>query len=215
MSSFFYESLFLLAALVAMINPLAIAPIFLALTDGQSREERSHTAYRGMLAALVIMLVSFLCGKTLLAMFGISLPAFQVAGGLVLGAIGLEMARGISVVADPGEHDKDFGSVAVVPLAMPVTIGPGVITALIVQGGKGDSIEHIVSGVLVIVLAAVATYLAFRSARRVVSTLGRDAMSIATRLGGLILVAIGVTILTSGLGELLPGLTVVSAATSV
>jgi MarC family membrane protein len=206
MPSFLVDALFLLIGLVAMINPLAITPIFLALTQGQTPSQRRRTATRGMVAALVIMLASFLFGQNILYLFGISLPAFQVAGGLMLGVIGLEMARGISVVTEPGKHGDDFGSVAVVPLAMPVTIGPGVITALIVQSGSAETAGSVLAGVIVILVAALITWTSFSLAHRVVSTLGQDVMIIATRLGGLVLVSIGVTILTDGLGKLLPGL---------
>ena len=140
----FAHYLNLLVGLLAMINPIAVAPIFLALTQHQTREARYRTALKGALASGVILTVSFLFGNMLLKLFGIGIPAFQVAGGLLVLSFGLAMAQGKNVKPQPAEPEGD-DSIAVVPLALPVTTGPGVISAVIVYASANNGIPDIIS----------------------------------------------------------------------
>ena len=195
----------LLVGLLAMINPIAVAPIFLALTQHQSRKERLHTAWQGALASGVILTVSFLLGNLLLKLFGIGIPSFQVAGGLLVLSFGLAMAQGKNVKPQPGEREED-DSIAVVPLALPVTTGPGVISAVIVYASTNNALSDIASGLIIIWIAAAVVYATFRYAPTIAERLGKDGMSIATRISGLILAAIGVQFIALGLSSLLPGL---------
>ena len=188
----------LLVGLLAMINPIAVAPIFLALTQHQSRKERLHTAWQGALASGVILTVSFLLGNLLLKLFGIGIPSFQVAGGLLVLSFGLAMAQGKNVKPQPGEREED-DSIAVVPLALPVTTGPGVISAVIVYASTNNALSDIASGLIIIWIAAAVVYATFRYAPAIAERLGKDGMSIATRISGLILAAIGVQFIALGL----------------
>jgi len=197
----------LLVSLLAMINPIAIAPIFLALTQHQTREKRFHTALQGASASGVIMTVSFLLGNLLLKMFGIGIPSFQVAGGLLVLSFGLSMAQGNDTKHQPAERDETGqDSIAVVPLALPVTTGPGVISAIIVYASTNNGPADLAVSLVIIWLAALVVYLTFRYAPAIAAKLGPDGMSIATRISGLILAAIGVQFIALGLAALLPGL---------
>jgi len=195
----------LLVSLLAMINPIAVAPIFLALTQHQTRKERYRTALQGALASGVILTVSFLLGNFLLKLFGIGIPAFQVAGGLLVLSLGLAMAQGKDTKPQPAEREEG-DSIAVVPLALPVTTGPGVISAVIVYASANNAIPDIVSALVIIWIAAAVVYVTFRYAPAIAARLGADGMSIATRISGLILAAIGVQFIALGLSALLPGL---------
>ena len=201
----FTHYLNLLISLLAMINPIAVAPIFLALTQHQTREERLHTAWQGALASGVILTVSFLLGNLLLKLFGIGIPAFQVAGGLLVLSFGLAMAQGKNVKPQPAEPEED-DSIAVVPLALPVTTGPGVISAVIVYASTNNDLPDILSGLIIIWIATSVVYATFRYAPTIALHLGKNGMSIATRISGLILAAIGVQFIALGLSSLLPGL---------
>ena len=195
----------LLIGLLAMINPIAVAPIFLALTQHQTRQERYKTALQGALASGVILTVSLLLGNLLLKLFGIGIPAFQVAGGLLVLSFGLAMAQGKDTKHQPAEREEG-DSIAVVPLALPVTTGPGVISAVIVYASANNAMEDIVSSLIIIWVAAAVIYATFRYAPTIAARIGPDGMSIATRISGLILAAIGVQFIAMGLSDLLPGL---------
>jgi len=201
----FAHYLNLLVGLLAMINPIAVAPIFLALTQHQTCEARYRTALKGALASGVILTVSFLFGNMLLKLFGIGIPAFQVAGGLLVLSFGLAMAQGKNVKPQPAEREED-DSIAVVPLALPVTTGPGVISAVIVYASANNGIFDIISSLIIIWIAAAVIYATFRYAPAIAARMGKDGMSIATRISGLILAAIGVQFIAMGLSALLPGL---------
>lgn len=202
------DGLNLLIGLLAIINPIAIAPIFVALTRVQSQEERSRTALQGAVASMAIMLVSFFVGEQLLSLFGIDIPAFRVAGGLLILSFGLTMARGQDSKHHPADRSGPDGeqSIAVVPLALPVTVGPGVISAIIVYASANSSPTDIVMSSIIILLASLVVYVTFRYAPAIVARLGPDGMSIATRISGLILATLGIQFIASGLSVLMPGL---------
>lgn len=201
------QYLSLLIGLLAIINPIAIAPIFLALTQHQSQQKRYHIAWQSAIASAVIMLVSYLLGNFLLNLFGIGIPAFRVAGGLLVLSLGLSMAQGNDVKPHPAQRSNTAEkSVAVVPLGLPVTVGPGVISAIIVYASVRNSLIDTAAAILIILLATLVVYATFRYAPAIAAKLGPDGMSIATRISGLILAAIGVQFIALGLAELLPGL---------
>ena len=177
----------LLVSLLAMINPIAVAPIFLALTQHQTRQERYRTALQGALASGMILTVSFLFGNLMLKLFGIGIPAFQVAGGLLVLLFGLAMAQGKDTKHQPAEREEG-DSIAVVPLALPVTTGPGVISAVIVYASANNAVADVISSLIIIWVAATVVYVTFRYAPVIATRLGPDGMSIATRISGLFLV---------------------------
>ncbi|MBD1911424.1 MULTISPECIES: MarC family protein [unclassified Leptolyngbya] len=198
------EFLNLLVGLVVIINPVAIAPIFVSLTAGESPRRCQEVAIQGAIASGIIMLVSFLLGNTLLAFLGIDIHAFQIAGGLLLLNMGLSMAQGRNQKHQPVDDRGE--SIAVVPLALPVTTGPGVISTLIVYASL---YRNPVQWLLMAVIIAIATfiiYLSYHFSPTLATQLGNDGLSIVTRISGLILAAFGVKFILVGIGSLLPGL---------
>lgn len=194
----------LLVGLVVIINPIAIAPIFVSLTAGEPTRRCQEVAIQGAIASGIIMLVSFLLGNTLLTFLGIDIHAFQIAGGLLLLNMGLGMAQGRNQKHQPTDDRGD--SIAVVPLALPVTTGPGVISTLIVYASL---YRHPAQWLLIAVIIAIATliiYLSYHFSPTLAKQLGNDGLSIVTRISGLILAAFGVKFILVGVGSLLPGL---------
>jgi len=198
------EFLNLFVGLVVIINPIAIAPIFVSLTAGDSVKRCREVAMQGAIASGIIMVVSFLVGNTLLALFGIDIHAFQIAGGLLLLNMGLGMAQGRSQKHQPTDERGD--SIAVVPLALPVTTGPGVISTLIVYASLYRKPSQLALITVIIALSTLVIYLSYRFAPTLAKQLGNDGMSIVTRISGLILAAFGVKFILVGVGNLLPGL---------
>jgi len=135
---FFDAALFwrFLAAMIALLNPLYGIPIFLGLTEGYTRPERREAALVASATVTITALASVLIGEEILAIFGIDIPSFRIAGGIIILGIGLSMLH----AAAPPQGDRDAAArakgakrgISVVPLAIPLTIGPGAIATAIV-----------------------------------------------------------------------------------
>lgn len=198
----------LLAGLISVVNPISAMPIYLSLTARKTPLERRQTALTTAFAVAMVLLVALLAGEPILRFFGIGLPAFRVAGGLLLLLMGISMLR----VSDdrsrhtPEEnaesHDKE--SVAVVPLAMPLLAGPGAISTTIVYAHRDLSLNHYVLFVTVIVSVSALVWLTLRLAPRIVALMGQTGMNVVTRVMGLLLTSIAVEFIANGAIELFP-----------
>lgn len=193
--------------LLVTIDPAGLAPLFLGVTRGMSRQQRRAVALRASLIAAGIMIVFALAGSAILAMFGITLAAFRVAGGLLLFWIAFEMIfekrqERHENAAERAISDDRARSVAVFPLAIPLIAGPGAISAVILLSGEfSGPVER--SGLIAIVLAIIAlTYTVFLLADRVDRLLGETGRSVLTRLLGVILSALAVQFVADGIKAL-------------
>lgn len=204
----FHNALRTLIALVAIMNPFGVIPFFLAFTNGDTPEQRLQTAKTAARAVAIVLLVIAFVGEYILQFFGISIAAFQVAGGLVLLLIALNMLQGKSSAMRQGGREMEEGiakeDVSVVPLAIPLLAGPGTMVTVIVA----HHADHgwLASGFLVVNILLIATlaYVALRLAGPVSKRLGVSGIKIATRIFGLILASIAITFLSDGLTTLFP-----------
>jgi multiple antibiotic resistance protein len=210
------------AALLPIIDPFAGAPIYLAMTSGLSPEQRARTAKLVALNSFVLLLASILAGAYVLDFFGVSIPAVQVAGGVVVCALAWSLLNGPvtpPVAASPAPATPDsITQRAFYPLTMPLTVGPGSISVAITLGANPPrnlrallitTLAHLV-GVLITV---VAIYLCYRYADRLVRRLGTTGTDIMIRLTAFILLAIGTQIVWNGARTMLDG--VLRPSTSV
>jgi multiple antibiotic resistance protein len=187
----------------AIMNPIANVPIFLGLTDDDDEQTAAAVALKSLLLAFLIVTVFAIAGKTIFELFGITLPAFRITGGLVVSLIGYHMLQGIqSNVHHPDEVDKQRYSeaalsVAVSPLAMPILAGPGTI-ATAMNFSVGGIIELAVT-ITVFAILCVITYVIFDFGKKFVAFIGTSALGAITRMMGLILAVIGVQMVIDGL----------------
>ncbi len=194
-----------LIALLAIANPVGAAPVFLELVRGFSRDQKRSAALRASLAVFAILAVSAVAGQAILSLFGISLPAFRTAGGLVIVLMGLEMLRGETtrVQQDPGDPDAAEGAI-LVPFAMPLVAGPGAITTVITLAiaHRAPSFPF-VPFVALVGSAGVAVVLWLILLLMIGNErlLGMRAKRILTRFMGLILIAIGFQLGLDGVRE--------------
>lgn len=176
--------------ILAVTNPLGNAPIFLAIVAGADQHEQRHEALVGFIAVLVILVISALGGKLLLEAFGISIEAFRVAGGLVIGLMGLHMLQGQhSTVQHDKENVQSPDAQVIVPFAMPLVAGPGGITTVITLAATHpNGMAHALIGSIIasIILLGVLMLLIQQS-----KLLTPQRQKIITRFMGLILVAMG------------------------
>jgi multiple antibiotic resistance protein len=188
----------------AIMNPIANTPVFLGLTANDTPAVRKRVAAKALLTTFVIIVVFCLLGKLIFDLFGITLPAFRITGGILVALIGYQMLHGDpSHVHQPtSEEQKNTMetalSVAVTPLAIPILGGPGTIATAMNYASTGGMWE------MVITIAAFAglcllTYGFFVFGQRLVTFLGSGGLNVITRLMGLILAVIGVQMLIGGI----------------
>jgi multiple antibiotic resistance protein len=193
-----------IVALLAITNPLGAVPVFLVLTEGASSSERSRAALRAAVAVVVILGLVSVAGRALLAAFGISMPALQAAGGLVVLLMGLEMLHGTPTKV---QHDQDAESrheQILVPLAMPLMAGPGAITTVLTLSARAGAWRDLAILLGAVVVVGVSILAVFLSANRLGAVIGTRGQRILLRFMGLILAAVGAEVLLSGVYTYVP-----------
>ena len=199
-----------LLTLFVVVDPVGLTPTFLAITHGLPRAARRSVALRASLIAGAVLVGTALIGDWLFRMLGISLAAFRIAGGLLLFTIAFEMLFGVRMRRE-GEAaeqalEEHVRNVAAFPLAIPLLAGPGAITATVLLAGRADG-NLILVGVLlaVVVLVAVACFVAFIFAGQIGRLLGMTGNIVLSRLLGVLLAALAVQFVVDGIRALLAG----------
>ncbi len=197
-------------SLISIVNPIGSIPIFISLTVSQTPTERRRTGILSSLSVIVVLLIALVAGEPILNFFGITISSFRIGGGILilLMAISMMHAR-LSPVRQTEEEAQDAserGSVAVVPLGIPLLAGPGAISTVIVYAHAGASPTHYVVLALEILGIACLVWVSFGLAHLIASTLGKTGMNIVTRIMGLIMAAISVEFITGGLKQIFPSL---------
>lgn len=190
--------------LIVVLDPIGLIPIFLSLTDDMEPAERRLTAVWAAALTCLILVFFALFGAALMSYLGISLPAFRIAGGLMLLYTSFEMVFGgrqhrHERSAEPAMGADDARSIAAFPLAIPLMAGPGAITATIllageVRGQVGEQIELI----LVIVVVCLVAMICFLSAASIDRLIGKTGKIVFTRLLGVLLAALAVQFVADG-----------------
>ncbi len=191
------------AALLPLINPLAAAPTFLAITEGDTPQRRLAQLKRACLYMIGI-LVSFLIGGTfIMAFFGISIPGLRIAGGILVVGIGWRMLMGArdrlpreKAAADEARAKAD---VSFSPLAMPMLSGPGSIAVTVGFTSLASHWLDYVAIILGILVVAAVSYAILRASHRIVSVIGLNGMNVLTKMMGFLLVCIGIQFVVNGI----------------
>lgn len=194
--------------ILVTIDPPGLAPLFLALTGGMNRAERMQVGLRASLIGFVVMAVFAIAGTAILAVFGITLPAFRVAGGLLLFYIAFEMVFERRQERKERSADKaitidHIRNIAAFPLAIPLIAGPGAISATVLLSGTFSGPLGHLALVAIIGLCILLTWLTFVAAERIDGFLGETGRSILTRLLGVILAALAVQFVADGIKALM------------
>ncbi len=192
--------------LFVIVDPIGLAPIFLSLTRGMDRPARRRIAVEAPLIAFVVLAGSALAGDWLLRQLGIGLPAFRIAGGLLLFAIAFEMVfelRGERRSNRESTSGGDHNLVAAVPLGVPLLAGPGAITATILLAGKA-AWQPLPLLVLLLVIGAVMGIClgVFLLASRIERLMGPTGEAVLARLLGVILAALAVQFVVDGIAAM-------------
>ena len=182
-----------------IFTPFFVLSAFLSLTKDDSQSERQRVAIKVALAVAVICFVLFWFGTYIFALFGITLDAFRIGAGAVLFLSAVAMIQGKAAVA-PQQSRED---VAVVPLAIPITVGPGTIGALLVMGADLGSVTEKITASLALMCAVVAVGCLLFAAGRLEKVIGQQGLTILTKLTGLFVSAIAAQIFFTGLKNFL------------
>ena len=188
----------------AIMNPIANVPVFLGLTGGDDQQTTKAVALRSLMLAFLIIAIFSVAGKVIFELFGITLPAFRITGGLLVFLIGFHMLQGNhSSVHQLNEEDNQKCreaalSVAVSPLAMPILAGPGTIATAMNYSARGGLLE-MVTTIAAFAVLCVVTYVLFVFGEKFVTFIGAGALGVITRMMGLILAVIGVQMVIEGL----------------
>jgi multiple antibiotic resistance protein len=200
-----------LVALLVVVDPIGLAPIFLALTEGMTNAARRRVAVRAGLIALCVLAGFALAGRWLLAQLGITLPAFRIAGGLLLFAIAFEMVYGRrsdrqSRTAEQAAHEDHAKHIAAFPLAIPLLAGPGAITATLLLTGQTGGNPALLAALLVVIAIVIGIALiVFCLAVPIARVIGTTGNLVLSRLLGIILAALAVQFVIDGLRAALAG----------
>jgi multiple antibiotic resistance protein len=196
--------------LLALVDPLAIVPFFISLTATQSKAERLRTMRVASIAVPTVITITALLGDRIIGILGISVPGFQVGGGIIMLLMAMSMMNadlGPTRNTQEETHEAESRtSIAVVPLAIPLLTGPATISTVIIYANRSkhwwEYAGIIGSGFLIGAL----TYLCFRMSGKIAKVLGVTGINIATRVMGLLLAALAAEFIITGVVEMIPAL---------
>ena len=198
-------SLIAFTSIFVLVDPIAAVPTFLAMTGDADRADRRHMAVRAAWTCFLVLVTFSMAGTFIFKLFGITLAAFKIAGGLILGLIGLDMLRAkrSPTKETPGETEEgtEKEDVGIIPLGIPMLAGPGSISSVMVLMSQNTDWLHGLVVVCAIGAVAAVSFLVLAAADKVSSHLGETGIRILTRMMGLLLTAIAVQFVLNGLAD--------------
>lgn len=197
-------------SIFSIVDPFTAVPVFLALVGAQPRQAQARTALRASATCFAVLSVFGVAGSFIFHFFGITLPAFKIAGGIILFGVGFEMmrarrsdTRATNEEAIEAETKEDVG---LIPLGLPLLSGPGAIATVMVLVGKAKDVPQKVVLLGAVLLVSLIAFLTLRSATMVARVLGKTGINIIGRVMGLILAAVAMQFVLDGLHEAFPSL---------
>jgi multiple antibiotic resistance protein len=191
--------------ILAIVNPFGNISFFTSLTQGFSAEEKKRVISKAIISATITLIVFGLLGSYIFKLFSITIPAFRIAGGLLLFRVAFSMlygsTPGTKSTAEEKEETLEREMIGVIPMAIPMLAGPGAISTVMLYVSQGDFLE------LLIVIASIFatmifTYILLRNADKIFTRIGRVGSLAISRIMGLILAAVAVQFLVNGIHDI-------------
>ena len=202
--------IYLFAALFSVLNPIGTVPIFVGLTQSDTKKERSRISLWTAINVFIILIVSFFVGQYVLSFFGISIEALRIAGGIIIVSSGFSLLsgkftkkRGINKKAETDAQQRN--DIALTPLAIPMLAGPGSISLLIAFYQEHNTTNEIMISCLAILAIAIAIFAILRSAHYLSKILGASGIIAISRIVGFIVIAIGIQYIVSAIIAIIKG----------
>lgn len=194
----------------AVMNPIGNIPIFISLTNGYSQEQKKRTARKAAIVSLCILTVFLILGKFIFAMFGITIHAFRIAGGILIFGIAFNLLHAkTSKAQTPHSEEKEEAAekedISITPLALPIMAGPGTIATVMTHANSYD-IPNLIVVFVSFSLVLALSYVLFYYSTPIIAKLGQGGLNIITRLMGLILAVISIQMIAEGIKGLFPHL---------
>lgn len=194
-------------SLLAIINPLSTAPMYLALTEGYAPEHRRRTLRAGVVTAFAVLAVFALLGGFIFQFFGITIHAFRIAGGFIFFGIGMDMLQAKRTRGKATEEEEQEGrvreNVGVTPLGIPMITGPGAITTVMVLMTEARTPARVALVFAAVFAVLAVCWAALAAAPRLVRFFGKTGLNVMTRLMGLLVTVIAVQFIVDGARPLL------------
>lgn len=201
-------------AVITMVNPLAVVPSFIALTEGVSRRVRASIALMAGISCVAVLTIFLLAGNWIFSFFGITVPAFQIMGGILFLTRALRILvaddRRGTVGSEKRMEDRDVekaeidpSSIAIVPLAVPMLSGPGAITSVMVLVNLYPEIEQKIAVIVAIAAVGALSYLVLLAALPISRVIGPRGRAVFTKIMSLLLGAIGIQFIINGVKPVL------------
>jgi multiple antibiotic resistance protein len=210
MLAFLTYTLVCFGSLFSIVDPFAALPIFLALAGDQPRAAQHGTALRASLTCCIVLTTFGVFGTYIFTFFSITIPAFKIAGGILLFGVGLEMMRAkhshTRTTHEEEAEAETRDDVGLIPLGLPLLAGPGAIATVMVLIGKARSVPQRMSVYTAILAVSLITFLVLRSAALVARALGTTGINLIGRIMGLILAASSMQFVIDGIQEAFPKL---------
>ena len=201
-------SVLALSSIFFLVDPFAAIPSFLAITEGADPARRKRMARKGALTCFIVLTSFAVGGQIIFRIFGITLPAFEIAGGLILLLIGLDMLQAKRSPTQEASGDTEEAAAkedaGIVPLGIPMLAGPGAISSVMVLVGQAPSLWHWEMGAIVasIAVTALISYWVLAGAGKIRKVMGETGIRILVRIMGLLLVALAMQFFVNGLTDL-------------
>lgn len=200
----------ILVSIFAIVNPVGTIPTFVALTAGFTQRERRHVITKAVFVGAGVLLVFGLVGQRIFDVFSITIPAFRIAGGILIFKVAFDMLHGERPKSDSNEQEitdaLERENVGITPLGVPLLTGPGAITTvmILVATNTGATDRLVIYGAVAIVFAV--AFLLLSLGDRLFVLVGRSGLMVFTRIMGLLLAALAVQFVITGISQALPGL---------
>lgn len=186
-------------SLLTMIDPIAAAPMFVAITEDYETKARRQTAFKACAVAFTILIIFAFAGGLIFKVFGITLDALRIAGGILFFTLAMQMLSG-KHSHDVAASDMDS---AIIPLGMPVICGPGSISTIMVLMGQSRSPYHTVSLVLALTVVLLATAVVLILSPKILKVIGKTGITLLTKVIGLIICTIGIQFIIDGIKNIM------------
>ena len=200
--SFLGFGLVAIASITAVMNPASTIAVYTALTEGMSGSERTKVIRTSMKIAFIVLAFFALTGQLIFTIFNITVPAFQIAGGILL----ISVATGMLTSKGEAYSAADLENIAVVPLAFPLSCGPGTITTVILLASGPEGIWSIVAVFLGIIVALALSYIGMLYGPRIFALIGEGGLRVVPKLMAIIVLAIAIQFIINGIAAAMPQL---------
>jgi multiple antibiotic resistance protein len=193
-------------AMIVIIDPFGVVPVYLTLTERNTEETRRKIRRKASLIAAALLLVVCFTGMGIFSIFGITLPAFQIAGGILMLLLGIEQlnAKHSRVRQEEKEESMEREDISVFPLATPLLAGPGAISTVVLYAADAGGWVRQTGLAVAIVAAMVTSHLALKASPLLFRVLGTTGLNLMTRLMGILLTAIAIQFMINGLSSIWP-----------